>query len=110
MTKAKPWLCIAALLLALMSPAAWADDSGGPLNWIEQIVAQIAASFSDSGGTAELGELVPVGGTPAVAPGSDSGGTAGLGEYVPVSGTPVAPPSSDSGGTAELGELAPVGG
>ncbi len=109
MTKAKPWLCIAALLLALMSPAAWADDSGGPLNWIEQIVAQVVAAF-DNSGTSGLGELVPVGGTPAAAPSSDSGGTAGLGELVPVNGTPVAAPSSDSGGTAELGEYVPVGG
>ncbi len=75
MGKAKHWLWIAALMLALAAPMAWAEEPGTVAGWFEEIVAQIVAAVtgtptpaetavgdSGSGEQAEIGIHIPVGG------------------------------------------------
>lgn len=73
MVKAKHWLCIGAITLAL-APAAWADEPNAVASWIEDIVAQIVEEIvgaspageslmEDPGpGQDEIGIQVPIGG------------------------------------------------
>lgn len=75
MSKGKHWLWIAALIVALVGPAAWAEETSDSPSWLDQLVAQIVALIEE-GSTAppaalgdpdqppelELGINIPVGG------------------------------------------------
>ncbi len=60
MSKAKHWLWIVALILAVVGPAAWAEETSGPTSWLEELVAQVVALIDGSVSSPEaLGDPEP---------------------------------------------------
>ncbi len=86
MAKAKHWLCIAAVTLALV-PVAWADDSPSVAGFFEELLARIVEQVVGPADAdpSEIGILVPVGGANATGdPGP--GNQSELGIAIPVGG------------------------